>query len=156
MKRLADSIVIARLPEAAYALLSDVANYRLCFVGITRWEPVEGEELGVGTHIKVLMRSESIQAGGVIRITAIEANRLIAWESVRGIRQRGRWTIEPCPEGTRLSIEIAYRLGGGVAGKLTEAISGRTVSRYMHATLLAVRRMLENEIISGPLGQAET
>ena len=154
MKRVHREITIAAPPAAVFALLADVANYKLFFVGLTRWEPITPEPFGVGSRIKVLQRAGSIAVGGVVRVTAVETDRFLAWESESGLRQRGQWSLEAVGGGTRLTLQLEAHLSGGLAGKIAEYLSAKTFSRYMEATLLAVKRIVEHEIFRDAIGGA--
>ncbi|MGH2736903.1 MAG: SRPBCC family protein [Actinomycetota bacterium] len=147
--RLQQSIVVERAPEQVFSLLDDQARYPEFFVGITCWEPRSTKRRQVGARYRVLMRVGSIEAGGTVRIARRKANRVIAWESERGVVHRGSWRLEPCEDGTRLNLEIDYRLSGGPVGWLVERIAGRMIGRNMWATLMAARRLIETETKPG-------
>jgi uncharacterized membrane protein len=97
------------------------------------------------------MQVGSIEAGGVVVVRQWERPTTIAWESESGIRQRGRWRLEDDPAGTRLSLHVEYSLSGGPAGWLVERMAARIIGRHMWATLLAARRILEQEGSSAKL-----
>jgi ribosome-associated toxin RatA of RatAB toxin-antitoxin module len=137
------SIEIERKPEEVFELVDDPARYPEFFVGITRWEPRSEVRRGVGAKYRVLMKVGSIEAGGIVRVTDRSEPRGIEWVAERGIRQEGRWRLEPSDSGTVLTLEIDYDLSGGPVGALVERLTGRIVGRNMWATLLAARRLLE-------------
>jgi ribosome-associated toxin RatA of RatAB toxin-antitoxin module len=152
MKTITRTIEIHRPAEVIFALLSDVRNYRLFFAGITRWEPLSDNMEDM--RIKVLMRLGSVATGGTIRIESVEADRLIHWRSETGIHQSGSWHLQPTKTGTLVTLSIGFDLQGGLAGRLVEYFAARTMGRYMDATLLAMRRIVEREIITGDLGES--
>ena len=67
-------------------------------------------------------------------------------------RKQGRFRIEG-PQSVRsllahrpeLALEVSIDLSGGPVGDLVERVAGRILSRNLRATLLAARRLLEDE-----------
>lgn len=138
------TILINAPGEAVFGLVSDPQRYPEFFQGVTRWKPLS-DEVGVGARYRVLMQVGSIEAGGTVRVNEWEFPTTIAWTSEAGIHQRGRWSIEEHPEGTRLTLDVDYSLSGGPAGWLVERMTARIVGRHLWATLLKARRIVETE-----------
>jgi ribosome-associated toxin RatA of RatAB toxin-antitoxin module len=147
------SVFIATPPSAVFALLTDFRNYPQFFVGIQRWETLSPDPFGEGTRVRVLMRSGAIAAGGVIRVNEVVKNQCIGWVSESGIKQHGRWELKTVEGGTELTLEIGIHLAGGISGKIVEYVSGRSLARYMEATLLTARRILEAESVHGKIDE---
>ena len=145
MARVERSIVIGRPPAEVFGLVGDPDRIPEFFAGVTRWEPASSKRRGVGARFLVRMKVGSIEAGGEIRLTKWQQGRTIAWESVRGMPQRGAWRLRRVPGGTELGVELSYELSGGPLGWLVERLVGRIVGRNLGATLLAARRILEAE-----------
>jgi uncharacterized membrane protein len=143
--RLERSIVVDRPPGAVFALVSDPSRVPEFFAGITRWESASRKRRGQDARYRVRMKVGSIEAGGEIRITKWEENRLIAWRTERGMPQRGTWRLRNVPGGTELRLVLSYDLSGGPLGWLVDRLVGRIVGRNLAATLLAARRILESK-----------
>ena len=141
--RLTRSVLVRRPPAEVFAVVSDVDRYCEFFHGMTQWRPLSRKRRGKGARYRVLLEVGSIEAGGIVTVTEWVEGRSIAWESETGVDTRGRWSLQPAGDGTRLSLEIAYDLPGPVAG-LVERLTARIVSRNMEATLLSARRMCEH------------
>lgn len=135
---------VDRKPDEVFAVVADPLRYTSFFSGVTLWEPRSEKKTGIGARWRVLMKVGSIEAGGIISVSNWEEDHLIAWASERGIRQKGRWTLDPEGDGTRLTLLMEYELAGGPVGFLVERIAGRIVGRNMTATMLALRRLLEH------------
>jgi uncharacterized membrane protein len=148
--RLERTTVVDRPPAAVFALVSDPSRVPEFFAGITRWEGASRNRRGVGARFRVRMKVGSIEAGGEIRITRWEQNRLIAWRSERGVPQEGAWRLRKQRDGTELRLELSYDLSGGPLGWLVDRLVGRIVGRNLEATLQAVRRILEPEAALSP------
>lgn len=141
------SIVIARPPEVVFELISDPERFPQFFAGITRWEPLGEQRLGIGARYTVLVRAASVQAGGVVRIVEWDPPRTIAWHSETGVEQAGRFRVAPTTPGSTLSVEIEYELPGlRAVAWVAERIARRFVDRHAHAALLGARRIVEFEL----------
>ena len=141
--RISQRIHIDREPKEVFALIGDPARYPDFLVGMTRWKPVSEETQGVGARFRVLMKVGSIEVGGIVEVTRWEEPVCIEWTAQQGVRQSGRWLLDPDDGGTDLRLEIDYDIGGGLTGKLVERIAARTIARNSWATLLAARRLVE-------------
>ena len=90
-------------PERALSFMS----------GVTRWE-IEGDErVGLGARYRMLLRVGSAEVGGLIEIVEWDPPKELAWTSITGVDQRGRWRLRSVAAG-RTQAEI--RLAAGVAG----------------------------------------
>ncbi|MEA2461691.1 MAG: hypothetical protein QOH90_1868 [Actinomycetota bacterium] len=142
---LSETIRIAVSPTKVFELVDDPARYHEFFVGVTRWEPRSKKLRGVGAKFRVLMQVGSIQAGGTVKVIERTRPKLIRWESEQGIHQAGCWRLEKVDDGTDLTLDIEFDLSGGPLGALVARLAGRIVARNMWATLMAARRIVENE-----------
>jgi len=71
----------------------------------------------------------------------------IAWHSVTGVDQRGRWRIREQGSGrTRVEYRIAFGVvGGGVAGLITQLGAAIPLRRQMRSTLRRLKHQVEHE-----------
>jgi ribosome-associated toxin RatA of RatAB toxin-antitoxin module len=143
--RIAQKITIDRPPADVFKLVGDPARYPSFLAGATTWKPVSAQTHGVGARFRVLMKVGAVQVGGVIEVVRWEDDVCIEWTAVQGVRQAGRWLLSPMAHGTELAIELDYDIGGGLVGKLVERIAAKTLMRNLWASLLAARRIIENE-----------
>ena len=63
---------------------------------ITRFERQDGDDeasRGVGARYRMLMHVGSADVGGLIEIVEYDEGRDLAWTSITGIDQRGRWRL---------------------------------------------------------------
>ena len=143
--RISQKIHIERPPADVFKLVGDPARYPSFLSGATTWKPVSEQTQGVGARFRVLMKVGAVQVGGVIEVNRWEDDVCIEWTAVPGVRQAGRWLLTPTDGGTDLEIELDSDIGGGLVGKLVERIAAKTLMRNLWATLLAARRIIENE-----------
>lgn len=145
MIRHSQKIKIERPPADVFKLIGDPARYPSFLAGMTTWKPVTEQTQGVGARFRILMKVGSVEVGGIVEVNRWEDDVCIEWTAVQGLRQSGRWLLSPIDGGTELSIELDSDIGGGIIGRFVERLAARTVIRNLWATLLAARRIIENE-----------
>ena len=145
--RTAAHTTIAAPIETVWQFVSDPERALGFMSGVTRWE-VDGDQArGLGARYRMLLRVGSAEVGGLIEVVEWEAPRELAWTSVTGVDQRGRWRLRPAPGGrTRAEIRLAYGVAGaGISGWVAERIAGPVVSSHMRNTVASLRRAVEYE-----------
>jgi uncharacterized membrane protein len=145
--RVAESITVTAPPELVWEAVADPRRYLHFMSGVTRWS-VEGEqERGLGARYRMLLRVGSAEVGGLIEVVEFEPGRELAWTSVTGIDQRGRWRLRPVSaERTRVELRISYGVAGsGLLGWLAERIAAPTVSENLRRSLQQLKRQVEHE-----------
>src|ERR1700757_941806 len=148
MRTTAETLIAAPI-ETVWTVVSDPKRALSYMSGITRWE-VEGEEpTGLGARYRMLLRVGSAEVGGLIEIVEWDPPRDLAWTSVTGIDQRGRWRLRPAPGGrTRGEIRVAHGGaggGGGLSGWLAERIAASPVPSHLRSTASQLTRLVEHE-----------
>ena len=93
--RIAEHVDVLAPPPIVWEQVSDPARVLDFFAGVTRWECVGGPRTGLGARYRMLMRVGSAEVGGLIEVVEFDAERDLAWNSVTGIDQRGRWRLRP-------------------------------------------------------------
>ena len=73
--------------------------------------------------------------------------RDMAWSSVTGVDQRGRWRIREVSGGrSRVELRYAYGVaGGGLTGWISELVASPTLSRHLRRSLHQLKRQVEHE-----------
>jgi uncharacterized membrane protein len=142
----ASTQVIAPI-DRVWSIVSDPARALSFMSGVTRWE-VEGERrTGLGARYRVLLRIGAAEIGGLIEMVEWDEPSEIAWSSVMGIDQRGRWRLRELPRGrTRVELRMAYGVAGaGLSGWLAERLAAPTISAQLHRSLAQLKRLVEHE-----------
>ena len=145
--RVAESIEVGAPPAVVWAQVSDPSRYLHFMSGVTRWE-VEGERrTGIGARYRMLLRVGSAEVGGLIEVVEFDDCRDLAWTSVTGVDQRGRWRIRE-REGRRTRVELRLQYGvagAGISGWLAEQLAAPMVSGHLRRTLRQLKRQVEHD-----------
>jgi uncharacterized membrane protein len=145
--RVRESIVVSAPRDLVWEYLTDPGNYLHFMAGVTRWE-VEGEQrTGLGARYRMLMRVGSVEVGGLIEIVEFSEEHDMAWSSVTGIDQRGRWRLRDAGDGrSRVEFRFAYGVAGaGITGYVSELFAQPTISSNVRRSLQQLKRQVEHE-----------
>lgn len=145
--RVSSSVEIAAPADRVWDVVSDPERVLSFMSGVTRWE-VEGDRSkGIGARYRVLFRIGAAEIGGLIEVVEYDEPAELAWTSVMGVDQRGRWRLRELPRGrTRVELRMAYGVAGsGLFGWLAERVSAPTLATHLRRTLQALKRLVEHE-----------
>jgi uncharacterized membrane protein len=145
--RLNESVVISARPKLVWDYLDEPSNYLHFMSGITRWEVVGEQRSGIGTRYRMLMRVGSAEVGGLIEVVEWNPERDMAWSSVTGVDQRGRWRLRETDDGrTRVEFRFAYGVAGaGLPGMIAERVAAPTIATHVRRSLHQLKRQVEHE-----------
>jgi len=145
--RLNESTRVAASPDTVWHYLADPENYLRFMSGITHWEVAGEKPNGLGARYRILVRVGAAEVGGLVEMVEWHEPFDIAWHSVTGVDQRGRWRIREQGGGkTRIEYRFAFGVvGGGIAGLITEVAATLPVRRQMRATLRQLKHQVEHE-----------
>ncbi len=132
--------------ESVWQIVSDPERALSFMSGVTRWEVAGEKPTGLGARYRMLIRIGSAEIGGLIEIVEWDPPRDLAWTSVTGIDQRGRWRLRSGRGGrTVAEIRLAYGVAGsGPAGWLAERIAGPAVGRHLQTSVSQLARLVEH------------
>jgi carbon monoxide dehydrogenase subunit G len=145
--RLNESIVVSARPQLVWDFITEPSNALNYFAGITRWE-VEGDKrTGLGARYRMLMRVGAAEMGGLVEIVEFNEPLDMAWSSLTGVDQRGRWRLRKAGGGrTRVEFRFAYGVAGaGITGYISERVAAPGVRRHLRRTLQQLKREVERE-----------
>jgi carbon monoxide dehydrogenase subunit G len=144
--RIAEHVDVLAPPAIVWDQVSDPSRVLDFFAGVTRWECVGGPRSGLGARYRMLMRVGSAEVGGLIEVVEFDAERDLAWNSVTGIDQRGRWRVRSLGDSTRVELRVQFGVaGGGVWGWLAEQFAAPIVRGNVKRTLSQLQRAVEHE-----------
>jgi uncharacterized membrane protein len=145
--RVSASIEISAPPEAVWEYIDDPSRYLHFMSGITRWEVAGEQRTGLGARYRMLLRVGSAEVGGLIEVVEYSPAADLAWTSVLGVDQRGRWRLRPRPGGrTRVELRLWYGVAGsGLFSWLTEQVAAPTVRGHLQRSVRQLKRQVEHE-----------
>jgi uncharacterized membrane protein len=145
--RLNHSIEVSAPPQAVWDYIADPENYLHFMAGVTRWEIAGDKAQGLGARFRMLIRAGSAEIGGLIEVVEWDEGRDIAWNSVTGVDQRGRWRVRELPDGgTRVEFRFAYGVAGsGISGIFAEMVAAPTLNAHLRKSLQQLKRQVELE-----------
>ena len=93
------------------------------------------------------MRVGSAEIGGLVEVVEWDEPSDLAWTSVTGIDQRGRWRLRERSFGrTDVELRLSYGVAGsGIPGWIAERIAAPTVGDNLRRTLQQLKRQVEHE-----------
>lgn len=146
MRVSAQAIVVAPC-ERVWDVVSDPKRALSFLSGVTRWEVVSDEPTGIGARYRMLLRVGSAEIGGLIEIVEWVPERELAWTSVTGIDQRGRFRLRDAGEGrTRVELRLAYGVAGsGLTGWVAERVAAPTVTGHLRRSVRQLKRLVEQQ-----------
>ena len=145
--RVGAAIDISAPAEAVWEYVSDPERYLHFMSGVTRWEVVSDEPRGLGARYRMLFRVGSAEVGGLIEVIEYVECRDVAWTSVTGLDQRGRWRLRARDAGrTHVELRLSYGIAGaGLFGSLAERVAAPTVRGHLERTVQQLKRQVEQE-----------
>jgi uncharacterized membrane protein len=145
--RVAARIQVSAPASAVWDFIVDPARYLHFMSGVTRWEVAGDQETGLGARYKMLMRVGSAEVGGLVEVVEWDEQADLAWNSVTGIDQRGRWRLRERDLGrTDVELRLSYGVAGaGIGGWLAEHVAAPTVTGHLRRSLQQLKRQVEHE-----------
>ncbi len=134
----------AEIPaDLAFTYVDDHRTVPDWMFGITRFQPV-GEQLsGLGTVYDATMRLGPRSLDSRVRVVEWEYGRCIALESIAGVRSASSWSFAEINGGkSRLDVDFAYQLPGGLAGLALGKLIEPIVDTAIRQTERALREQL--------------
>jgi carbon monoxide dehydrogenase subunit G len=147
--RVAAQIHVNAPPEAVWAFIDDPSRYLHFMSGITRWEVAGDQVTGLGARYRMLMHVGSAEIGGLIEVVEHDVPCDMAWVSIVGIDQRGRWRVRALSDSAdacRVELRLSYGVAGsGIFGWLAEQVAAPTVRGHLRRSLQQLKRQVEHE-----------
>jgi len=142
--RIDETITISCRPSAVWDRVRDPSIWPEVMEGVTRCDRVGTPCDGVGDRFSLRMRVGPAEVGGIVEIVECVARRDLAWTSITGIGQRGRWRLRETEPGvTAVTLRLSYQSPGGIWGLLADRVSGPQVQSATRRTLSRLRGELE-------------
>src|SRR5512144_47638 len=150
--RIEQRVTVDAPRHLVWEYVTEPANYPVYMDGLTRWDVAGERHKGLGARYRMLIRVGAAGVGGPIEIVVWQPNGDMAWRSVTGVDQRGRWRLRERGDGrTRVTFRFAYGVAGsGVAGLIAERVAARPLSRRFHQSLVNLKDAVEQQLEAAP------
>jgi len=153
--RVEHEVTIDAPRQAVWDLIADPASYRRHVAGITRWDVESEQESGLGARYSMRMRVGSAEVGGLIEVVEFDSPGDMAWTSITGLDQRGRWRLREREKGrTTVTLRLSYQAPGGLLGTLSDRFSAPMVRDNLRRSVDNIKRHLEGDGPSPESGRA--
>jgi uncharacterized membrane protein len=141
------TVHIAAPIEKVWSIVSDPERALSFMSGVTRWEVAGDQPTGPGARYLMLFRVGSAEVGGLIEVVEWKEPSELAWTSLTGVDQRGRYRLREAAGGvTRVELRLAYGVAGsGFWGWLAERIAAPRVTGHLQRSLQQLKRLVEYE-----------
>jgi uncharacterized membrane protein len=118
MGRITIDMTINAPVATVFAYVDDYRNTTKYMKDLVKWQPTGKVTHGKGAQFAVGMKAGPTTLTSVVDITTWTENTAIGWHSNEGFKQIGLWAFLPKGEKTKVTFDMEYEFGGGIAGKL--------------------------------------
>nr|WP_298249030.1 SRPBCC family protein [uncultured Halomonas sp.] len=130
------SAILAASPERVFALLERVEDFADYSDLIHSIESLGDERFR--WHVHAVGRDWHFD----VAITERQAPEALAWESLDGVENQGRYHLRPVDAGTEVSLTLTYRLGSKLLEKAVNKAATPLVNRVSRQILERVEQRL--------------
>jgi fatty-acyl-CoA synthase len=142
--RIEESIEVEAPREAVWEEVRDPARYGRFLHGLGTWEPQSDGEPGLGSRYRMRLTVGPTQAGGLLELVEYEEPTELAWTSILGVDQRGRWRLrESAGGGTKVTVRLYYQAPGRVFGALADRLAAPRVRESLRTALESLKHRVE-------------
>jgi uncharacterized membrane protein len=129
--------------ERVFAYVDDHRNTVRYMRGLTLWSPTTAVVHGKDAEFEVVMKAGPANLHSVVRITTWTENRSIAWRSIEGFQQKGRWGFSERGDHTAVTLDMEYEFGGGIAGRMLGKAAEPAVRHNLEQSVNALKEQTE-------------
>src|SRR3984893_15895953 len=160
MGRITIDMTINAPVATVFAYVDDYRNTTKYMKDLVKWQPTSKVTHGKGARFAVGMKAGPTTLTSVVDITTWTENTAIGWHSNEGFRQIGLWAFLPKGEKTKVTFDMEYEFGGGIAGKLlgraAEPIVRGNLQRSVETLKLHTEKLGPPRSVAKPAPKAAT
>jgi uncharacterized membrane protein len=145
--RIEQKVTVDAPRHLVWEYVTEPANYPVFIDGLTRWDVAGDRHTGLGARYRMLIKVGAADVGGLIEIVEWRPDGDMAWSSVTGVDQRGRWRLRELAEDrTRVIFRFQYGVaGGGITALIAERVAAISLNRRFRVSLLNLKRAVEEQ-----------
>lgn len=136
MATIEHSAVLNAPRERVFALLENVESFTNYSDMIESIEPLGDRRYRWNIH------ALKTEWSFVVQVTEIRAPEVLAWESVEGVRNQGRYELFETPEGTLVKLSVAYEIRNRLLEKAVNKAAQPIVNRVSQQIMERVEARL--------------
>ncbi|MCJ0905475.1 SRPBCC family protein [Rhodococcus sp. ARC_M6] len=138
---------VAAVPvDVAFAYIDDYRNVPNWMFGVSEFVPNGEFDQGLGATFDAAMQIGPSTLRSKLEVTEWEKDRIITLSSLGGVSNSSTWEFTAVDDSkTELSVDFAYKLSDGLAGKALGMLVGPFVENAVRGSEETLRRNLEEE-----------
>ncbi|MBZ9557004.1 MULTISPECIES: SRPBCC family protein [Modicisalibacter] len=136
MSTIEHSAILHAPPARVYALLERIENFVDYSDMIEAIEPLGDDRYRWYLH--VIGRDWQFD----VQVTERHAPHTLAWESLQGVANQGRYTLVEVPEGTRVELSVSYQIRNRLLAKAVDKAAKPLVNQVSRQILGRVEERL--------------
>lgn len=136
MATIEHNAVVKAPRERVFALLERVENFADYSDMIESIEPLGDRRYRWHVH------AVGMDWSFVVQVTEIREPEVLAWESVEGVRNKGRYELFSVPEGTRVKLSVEYEIRNRLLEKAVNKAARPIVNKVSQQILERVEARL--------------
>ena len=137
------SDTIAAPVQTVFAYVDDHRNTIKYMKDLVKWQPTTDVTHGKGAKFAVGMKAGPTTLSSVVDINAWTENKTIAWTSLEGFKQTGKWSFKANGDQTDVTFDMDYEFGGGIAGRMLGKAAEPIVRSNLEASVRNLKAQTE-------------
>ena len=139
MATIRHSEIISSPPEKVFSVLCQVEDFADYSDLIERIEPL-GDD-----RYRWYVRAVGMDWTFDVEVTESRAPEVLAWESLDGVKNHGRYRLHAVPEGTEVSLTLTYEIRNRLVEKAVNKAATPLVGKVSRQILERVEAKLKDE-----------
>lgn len=137
MATIEHSAIVKATPEQVFGLLRRVEDFADYSDLISAIDPLGDDRYR--WHVRALSMDWTFD----VVITEIQPPKVLAWESINGVKNQGRYHLREVPEGTEVALTLSYEIGSRFMEKAVNKAATPLVGKVSRQILERVEARLQ-------------
>ena len=142
--RVEESIDVKAFQQEVWEEVHDPSRYGGLLDGVGTWESQGESDPGLGARYRMRLMIGPTKVGGLVEVVEYEEPSELAWTSILGVDQRGRWRLRPAGDGaTRVTLRLYYQAPGRLFGAAADRLAAPSVRSGLRSALRSLKAQVE-------------